>query len=239
MDAWVSIRSTLAPSCVEGAARKAITSDWSSVIIAAIPDRPSRRRTTSHAGTGPDGTTPRGPRSSPPPPTGSQLCSHVEVETQERYHSGDGRNGVQTRASQLAARVPATAFGNNAHGSRNSSRFAGTRRRGAQENVMSIPIERIVVPTDFGVASEAAVAYAGELAVRLPATVHLVHVMDELLTPEIAGAPAKLVAALHEWLYLDARAKLARAAGALEPLGVRATSEVRVGLPMTEIVLAA
>ena len=104
---------------------------------------------------------------------------------------------------------------------------------------MSSPIERIVVPTDFSHASEAAVDYAGELAIRLPATVHLVHVIDELLTPEIARAPAKLVAALHEWLYLDARAKLARAAEALEPLGVRTTSEVRVGLPMTEIVLAA
>jgi nucleotide-binding universal stress UspA family protein len=47
------------------------------------------------------------------------------------------------------------------------------------------------------------------------------------------------VAALHEWLYVEARAKLARAAEALEPLAVRTTSEVRVGLPMTEIVLAA
>ena len=55
---------------------------------------------------------------------------------------------------------------------------------------MSSPIERIVVPTDFSHASEAAVDYAGELAIRLPATVHLVHVIDELLTPEIARAPA-------------------------------------------------
>jgi nucleotide-binding universal stress UspA family protein len=104
---------------------------------------------------------------------------------------------------------------------------------------MDLKIDKILVPVDFGAAWRPLTAYAGSLAGRIGATVHLVHVVDELLAPEVGWAPARAAAALHDELYRAAGAKLAAAVRVLEQLGVPATYEIRGGLPLTEIIGAA
>jgi universal stress protein A len=105
---------------------------------------------------------------------------------------------------------------------------------------MDTHIHSIVVPTDFSTPSEQAVEYAGVLATSLGATVHLVHVLDRLLSPEMAwAAPATEAAALRERLYQEGRAKLAALAATVRESGVPVTTEVRSGLPSQEIIHAA
>jgi universal stress protein A len=105
---------------------------------------------------------------------------------------------------------------------------------------MDTHIHSIVVPTDFSRPSEQAVEYAGALATSLGATVHLVHVLDSPLSPEMAWAtPASEAVALYERLYREGRAKLANLAAILTKWGVTGTTEVRTGLPSEEIVHAA
>jgi universal stress protein A len=105
---------------------------------------------------------------------------------------------------------------------------------------MDTHIHSIVVPTDFSPTSEQAVEYAGALATSLGATVHLVHVLDRLLSPEMAwAAPATEAAALRERLYQDGRAKLADLAATVRESGVPVTTEVRSGPPSQEVVHAA
>jgi universal stress protein A len=105
---------------------------------------------------------------------------------------------------------------------------------------MDTHIHSIVVPTDFSTRSEQAVEYAGVLATSLGATVHLVHVLDRLLSPEMAwAAPATEAAALRERLYQEGRAKLTELAATVRQSGVPVTTEVRSGLPSQEIIHAA
>jgi nucleotide-binding universal stress UspA family protein len=105
---------------------------------------------------------------------------------------------------------------------------------------MTPNIHSILVPTDFSVASDRAVDYARALAGRLGASVHLVHVLDRLLTPEIAWAgPAAAAAAIHERRYQEGRLMLTVVAETLEEADVPTTSEVRSGTPAAEIIQAA
>jgi universal stress protein A len=108
------------------------------------------------------------------------------------------------------------------------------------EGKMEPSIRSILVPTDFSAASERAVGYARALAATLGASVHLVHVLDRLLSPELAwAAPAIEAAAIHERLYQEGRSKLAAVAATVEQSRVPATSEVRSGAPAAEIIQAA
>lgn len=105
---------------------------------------------------------------------------------------------------------------------------------------MDTHIRSIVVPTDFSLPSAQAVGYAGMLATSLGATVHLVHVLDRLLSPEMAwAAPATEAAALRERIYQEGRAKLADLAATIRESGVTVTTEVRSGPPSQEIIHAA
>jgi universal stress protein A len=105
---------------------------------------------------------------------------------------------------------------------------------------MAPRIERILVPIDFGSGSEVAVAYAGDLAQRVGAEVHLVHVLDRLLSPEMGWAmPARAAVEMYEHLHSVSRKTLSDAAGRLAARKVTATFEVREGRAAPEIVSAA
>jgi universal stress protein A len=105
---------------------------------------------------------------------------------------------------------------------------------------MEANIRSILVPTDFSAASQRAVDYARVLGAALGASVHLVHVLDRLLSPQVAwAAPALEAAALRDRLYQDARSKLAVISPTFEAIRVPATTEVRGGAAGSEIVKAA
>lgn len=100
---------------------------------------------------------------------------------------------------------------------------------------------RILVATDFSVDADAALAYALALARTIPASVHVVHVVDnplaagiwssEVYTSEIEGLQINLVR--------DAARQLRRGLRAIDHHGVKLTSEVRTGRPGPAIVQAA
>jgi len=104
---------------------------------------------------------------------------------------------------------------------------------------MRRPVSELLVPVDFRSTLSAVMSYAASLAARLGAGIHLVHVVDEVLAPEWAWAPAKPAAALCGRLQREAEARLAAVAGMLGHRNVRATCEARLGLPATEIMASA
>jgi nucleotide-binding universal stress UspA family protein len=61
-------------------------------------------------------------------------------------------------------------------------------------------VKLILVPTDFGEASEAALTYARELACLFKADLHLLHVMDNTFLRPIASEPLALKAAAYHQL---------------------------------------
>lgn len=90
---------------------------------------------------------------------------------------------------------------------------------------------RILVPTDFGPASEAALACAREMATRFDASLHLLHVVEDAMatgvwTPEVyVGASAEV----RDRLMRDAEQRLTEAIPAAERDRFRSAAEVRVG----------
>lgn len=71
-----------------------------------------------------------------------------------------------------------------------------------------IAIKNILVPTDFGEASDAALAYGRELAGRFGATLHLLHVADGLQLSAFAEAYGEVVATLQAELETAARKRV-------------------------------
>jgi nucleotide-binding universal stress UspA family protein len=51
------------------------------------------------------------------------------------------------------------------------------------------PFKSILVPVDFGPASEAALAHARDLAELTGASLHLVHVVDDIAARDVLGSP--------------------------------------------------
>jgi nucleotide-binding universal stress UspA family protein len=92
---------------------------------------------------------------------------------------------------------------------------------------------RILVATDFSLDADAALAYALALARTVPASVHVVHVVDnplaagvwssEIYTSEIQGLQINLVR--------EAARQLRRGLRAIDHHGVKLTSEVLTGRP--------
>jgi nucleotide-binding universal stress UspA family protein len=98
-------------------------------------------------------------------------------------------------------------------------------------------IHRIVVPVDFSEASERAIDYAGGLARLLGASLHLIHVVEEIV---VASGPTELslpdTSALRERLHEDARSRLAAIVAKLKAAGPqRVTREIRNGSPAESI----
>jgi len=106
---------------------------------------------------------------------------------------------------------------------------------------MTPAIRKILLPTDFGPSSERAAAYAGALARRLEASVHLLHVVEEPLpTRGARNVPRTDTSRVSEQRYHDRCAKLAAlAAATLQHHTDRITLEVRAGTPADAIVDAA
>jgi nucleotide-binding universal stress UspA family protein len=102
---------------------------------------------------------------------------------------------------------------------------------------MTRTISRILVPTDFSATSDVALDYAMTLALRFGASVHLLHVVEDLFAGGALGSEVYLasVPAMHAELIDDAAARLARVVPAAEREMVKVTSEVRVGYPAETI----
>jgi universal stress protein A len=120
-------------------------------------------------------------------------------------------------------------------------------RRGAEAHGMSIALDdrgddmtftRILVATDFSLDSDGAVAYALALAKTIPASIHLLHVVDnplaagvwssDVYTAEIAGLQINLVREAEKQLRAGVRT--------LDRPGITITTEVRTGRPGRTIV---
>lgn len=97
---------------------------------------------------------------------------------------------------------------------------------------------RILVPTDFSPASDAAVHYARALAETFGATLRLLHVLEDpaASTAFVADGYGVDTADIREALFADARERLARALPLTERARFHVTSEALVGMPAATIV---
>jgi len=89
---------------------------------------------------------------------------------------------------------------------------------------MTPTINKILLPIDFSVPAERAAGYAATLARSLGASIHLVHVLEDVTQPT---------------RYEDSRSKLLALAASLAPAAARTSVEVRSGRPATAIIDAA
>jgi nucleotide-binding universal stress UspA family protein len=98
-------------------------------------------------------------------------------------------------------------------------------------------LKRILVPTDFSPTSDIAFNYALDMAARYGATLHVLHVLEDLryATMYPDGYFVEL-AALREQLSEEAGARLATAAAQCTAVQVVATTDVEVGRPDQVIV---
>lgn len=97
---------------------------------------------------------------------------------------------------------------------------------------------RILVATDFGPHSDAAVDYAADLTRRLNATLEVVHVVDD---PLLSGAWSSEVVVPNlqeviDQLVVNAKARLTVVTGRLAVTGLSATAAVVAGIPAAAIV---
>lgn len=103
---------------------------------------------------------------------------------------------------------------------------------------MTSDFSRILVPTDFGAESKAALAAAGSLARPLGASIHLLHVARDPImavsTPELYGIDW---ARLREDIVAEAKIGLAALAETVKD--VRVTWDVAIGRPADAIAQAA
>jgi universal stress protein A len=102
---------------------------------------------------------------------------------------------------------------------------------------MTTTISRILVPTDFSGTSDAALDYAKELARKLGASLHLVHVFED---PFLAGAFAMeaytpMPPATRGELLNDAQARLGHRLTPVEKEQFRGTSEIITGTSASAI----
>jgi universal stress protein A len=96
---------------------------------------------------------------------------------------------------------------------------------------MTVRFRRILVPLDFGVASEAALTYAKELATKFGARLFLLHIVEDptatgVWTPDIYLAAS---AELRERLLADAKQRVESALSGGERERFQATADVRLG----------
>lgn len=103
-----------------------------------------------------------------------------------------------------------------------------------------MPVNHILVPTDFSAGSREAVRYAHDLAVRLGATLHVMHVLENPFAP---GAFMEMYALPSPDYFLDlerqAKARLDASLSADDKQAVRVVMTTRMGVPATEILLRA
>lgn len=99
-----------------------------------------------------------------------------------------------------------------------------------------MPIRNILVPTDFSAASQEAVRYAYDLATRIGATLHVVHVLENPFAP---GAFMEMYSPPPAEYFTDlerrAEDKLRTCLTEAERLAVHAVLTTRLGVPSAEI----
>lgn len=104
---------------------------------------------------------------------------------------------------------------------------------------MTIALERILVPTDFSHTAEVALRYGSALTNALQATLHLIHVIENVNPTggRVAGERyAPPPAGLIEGMELEMREQLKAALAAVQPQPLKFTLAVREGSPFVEIV---
>jgi len=109
---------------------------------------------------------------------------------------------------------------------------------GSKEGIMTRTFTRILVPTDFSIQSESALAYARELAERFGASIHLLHVLED---PYATSAYATevygyLPPGLKETWQKNAEEKLDTLLPAADRIRLGVTSAVIFGRPAAAIV---
>ncbi len=99
-----------------------------------------------------------------------------------------------------------------------------------------MPIRNILVPTDFSAASQEAVRYAYDLATRIGATLHIVHVLENPFAP---GAFMEMYSPPPAEYFTDierrAEEKLRAGLTEAERQASRAVLTTRLGVPSAEI----
>jgi universal stress protein A len=100
-----------------------------------------------------------------------------------------------------------------------------------------LQIRRVLAPTDFSSHSEGSVRFGCELADRLGAELHLLHVLSEVVVP--AGPDPMLISSMPPEYYREvedqSRQTLETLCGADWPKPDRIVSAVRWGDPVDEI----
>jgi nucleotide-binding universal stress UspA family protein len=104
---------------------------------------------------------------------------------------------------------------------------------------MTTAFTRVLVPTDFSETAKVAMDYASDLANAFQATLHVMHVLENI-TPTGGWAAGERYApppaALIEPMEHEVRAELKEVLGTLRPQPAKALVVVRAGSPFVEIV---
>ena len=100
-----------------------------------------------------------------------------------------------------------------------------------------LQLKKILVPTDFSEASNSAYRYAVRFGQQFGAELHVVHVSEPVLSPQLAGLPPMPTFSEDERAF--AEKKLHIWADSMETMGVTTKTTLRNGLATHEIVEAA
>ena len=91
------------------------------------------------------------------------------------------------------------------------------------------PIKRILVPTDFGATSDQVLRYAIDLARKYGASVHLLHVMDQMKFASLPDGYFVELPGIKAYLRSEAQKQLAAAAADCTASKVTVTTQVTEG----------
>ena len=100
-----------------------------------------------------------------------------------------------------------------------------------------VNLKKILVPTDFSEASNAAYKYALRFGQQFSAELHVLHVLEPTFSPDLAGLPG--MPAFSNVELAPTQRKLRAWVDSVGAMGVSASMAVRNGLPAHEIVEAA
>jgi len=100
-----------------------------------------------------------------------------------------------------------------------------------------LQLKKILVPTDFSEASNSAYRYALRFGQQFGAQLHVVHVSEPILSPQLAGLPPMPTFSEEEHAF--AENKLRVWADSMKTMGVKTRTTLRNGLAAHEIVEAA
>ena len=98
-------------------------------------------------------------------------------------------------------------------------------------------LKKILVPTDFSEASNSAYRYALRFGQQFDAQLHVVHVSESILSPQLAGLPPMPTFSEEQRTFAEDRLRVW--AKSMTTLGVQTETMLRIGLAAHEIVEAA